>query len=67
MIVEYPESSPLALDQRPELHPRFQGLPEGMSELTFAGLYLFRDAHRYRISRLGYVIFVVVVNTMKTP
>jgi hypothetical protein len=59
MIVEYPESSPLALDQRSELHPRFQGLPEGMSELTFAGLYLFRDAHRYRISRLGEGLYVV--------
>lgn len=59
MIVEYPESSPLALDQRAQLHPLFQRLPEGMSELTFAGLYLFRDAHRYRISRLGEGLYVI--------
>jgi hypothetical protein len=59
MIKQYPEFSPLGLDQRPELHPRFQQLPEGMSELTFAGIYLFRDAHQYRISRLGGDIYVI--------
>jgi len=59
MIKEYPEFSSLALDQRPELHPRFQQLPEGMSELTFAGIYLFRDAHQYRISRLGEDLYVI--------
>lgn len=41
MIEEYPEFSPLSLEQRPVLHPRFQGLTDGMSELTFAGVYLF--------------------------
>jgi hypothetical protein len=59
MIKEYPEFSSLALDQRPELHPRFQRLPEGLSELTFAGLYLFRDAHRYRVSRLDEDLYVI--------
>jgi hypothetical protein len=59
MIEEYPEFSPLSLEQRPVLHPRFQGLTDGMSELTFAGLYLFREAHRYHISRVGEDIFVI--------
>lgn len=59
MIEEYPEFSSLALDQRPELHPRFQQLAEGMSELTFAGIYLFRDAHQYRISQLGEDLYVI--------
>lgn len=59
MIEEYPEFSPLALDQRPELHPLFQRLPEGMSELTFAGIYLFRETHQYRISRLGGGLYVI--------
>ncbi len=59
MIKEYPEFSSLALDQRPELHPRFQRLPEGMSELTFAGIYLFRDAHQYRVARLGEDLYVI--------
>ena len=49
----------MSLDQRPELHPRFQALPEGMSELTYAGIYLFRDAHRYRLSRLEGDLYVV--------
>lgn len=59
MIAEYPEFSSVALDHRPELHPRFQSLTEGMSELTFAGIYLFRDAHRYRVSRLEGDLYVV--------
>jgi hypothetical protein len=58
-IGEYPEFSVLALDQRPVLHPRFQRLAEGMSELTFAGLYLFRETHHYEISRIGEDEFVI--------
>jgi hypothetical protein len=59
MIAEYPEFSPLSLEQRPALHPRFQRLAAGMSELTFAGIYLFRAAHDYRISRAGEDVFVI--------
>jgi len=59
MIKEYPEFSPLALDQRQELHPRFQRLPEGLSELTFAGIYLFRETHQYRVSRLDGDLYVI--------
>lgn len=59
MIEEYPEFSPLSLEQRPVLHPRFQRLAEGMSELTFAGMYLFRAAHDYQISRADEDVFVI--------
>jgi uncharacterized protein len=59
MIEEYPEFSALSLEQRSELHSRFQRLAEGMSELTFAGLYLFRHAHHYQISRIGQDILVI--------
>lgn len=59
MIAEYPEFSSVALDDRPELHPRFQSLPEGISELTFAGIYLFRATHRYRVSRLAGDSYVI--------
>jgi hypothetical protein len=59
MIEEYPEFSPLSLEQRPVLHPRFQGLTDGMSELTFAGIYLFREAHHYQISRVGEEVVVI--------
>lgn len=37
---------------RPVLHPLFQTLPDGISEFTFANIYLFRNTHQYRISRL---------------
>jgi hypothetical protein len=57
-IQEYPAFSALALEQRPVLHPFFQRLAEGISELTFAGIYLFRTAHRYQVSRLGEDLFV---------
>ena len=53
MIAEYPRFSELTIDERPELHPRFKTLTEGVSEFTFANIYLFRDAHSYKISRLG--------------
>lgn len=59
MIKKYPEFSSLALDQRTELHPRFQRLTEGLSELTFAGIYLFRDAHQYRVSRLDEDLYII--------
>ena len=59
MIEEYPEFASLTLDQRPELHPRFQGLAEGMSELSFAGLYLFRETHHYQVARIGAEVLVV--------
>jgi len=51
-IAVYPEFSEVALEQRPVLDPRFRALPEGMSELTFANIYLFRRAHRYRVAQL---------------
>ncbi|MBI5559795.1 MAG: DUF2156 domain-containing protein [Deltaproteobacteria bacterium] len=38
---------------RKELHSLFSMLKEGVSEFTFANIYLFREAHNYRISRLG--------------
>jgi hypothetical protein len=58
-IREYPKFSRLSLEQRTILHPRFQGLPDGISEFTFAGLYLFREAHDYAISDLGEGLVVI--------
>jgi uncharacterized protein len=42
------------------LEPLLRALPEGVSELTFAGLYCFRISHGYRIGRLddGTIILV---------
>jgi len=52
LVPRYPDFSELTLDLRPELHPLFQQLPDGVSEHTFANLYLFRRDHHYRVSRL---------------
>lgn len=54
-IEDYPASSEITLAMRPLLHPVFQRLNAGepfggISEFTFANIYLFRDAHRYRVS-----------------
>jgi len=59
IIVDYPESSGITLDLRPYLHSVFRALKEGISEFTFANIYLFRATHNYRISRLNDGLFVI--------
>jgi len=51
MIPKYPESTEITMELRPELHPHFQKLSEGIAEFSFANIYLFRELHNYRISR----------------
>lgn len=60
LIPLYPQSAEIDLEMRPILHPMLQSLGEGISEFTFANLYLFRAEHQYRISRLsdGLLIFL---------
>jgi hypothetical protein len=50
-IPVYPDRVEISLHLRPLLHPMFQTLPEGISEFTFANIYLFRAEHHYRLSR----------------
>jgi hypothetical protein len=50
-IPVYPEFVPLDLDVKDDLHPRLSLTPDGVSEFTFAGLYLFRNRYHYRIAR----------------
>lgn len=52
MLPIYPQSVELTLDHRPLLHPRFAALRVGISEFTFANIYLFRATHCYRLSTL---------------
>jgi len=52
IIPRYPDACALTLDLRPYLHERLRRLPEGISEFTFANLYLFRDKHNYRLTML---------------
>jgi hypothetical protein len=60
MIPDYPRTTELALIHRHTLHPLFQQLPDGISEYTFANLFLFRKIHKYRVTRLnsGLIIFL---------
>ncbi len=53
MIETYPKFSQPSLDQRGLLHPQFQRLRDGISEFTFAGIYLFRETHDYVLSDIG--------------
>jgi hypothetical protein len=52
MIATYPNLTELTLAHRPLLDPLFRQLREGLSELSFAGIYCFREPHAYRISQL---------------
>lgn len=49
----YPASRPLTIDDKPLLDPLFSRLQPRVSELTFANLYLFREAHAYRLTLVG--------------
>ncbi len=67
MIAEYPSSIELSLNLRPVLHPKFQTLPEGISELTFVNLYLFRGTHNYRLSWLPDKLLVISGKDADSP
>jgi len=49
----FPTSRPLDLSDKPLLDRIFADLQPRVSELTFAGLYLFRTAHEYRLTVVG--------------
>ncbi len=51
-IPDYPHFAPVDLTMRESLHPRLAMLKEGISEFTFAGIYLFRNTYSYRVSSL---------------
>ena len=55
-IPPYPATRPLELADKPLLDRLCSDLQPRVSELTFAGLYLFREAHQYRIAAAGSVI-----------
>jgi hypothetical protein len=58
-IPVYPEFAPLDFGVKDELHPRLSLTADGVSEFTFAGLYLFRNRYHYRIARTldeGFII-----------
>jgi len=52
-IPTWPATRPLDIGDKPVLDDIFAHLQPRVSELTFAGLYLFRRAHDYHLTRLG--------------
>jgi hypothetical protein len=52
-IPAWPASRPLDISDKPCFDSIFTELQPRVSELTFAGLYLFRTAHDYRLSLIG--------------
>lgn len=46
----YPVFSPISLEMARVISPQLVRLPDGLSEYTFAGLYLFRDRYQYQVS-----------------
>jgi hypothetical protein len=57
-IPAWPDTRPLQLGDKQLFDGLFEQLQPRVSEMTFAGLYLFRTAHAYRVSRIGASIVV---------
>ena len=49
----------MSIDLKEEMHPKLSLTPDGVSEFTFAGLYLFRNRYNYRVSRHEDKTFII--------
>ncbi len=49
-IPAYPVFAPISLEMAREISPHLVRLPDGISEFSFAGLYLFRARYNYHVS-----------------
>lgn len=58
-IPAYPAYRPLAIADKPALDRLCADLQPRISELTFAGLYLFRSAHDYQVTLVGDAIVLL--------
>jgi hypothetical protein len=58
-IPSFPEFTPILLELKNEMHPKLSLTPDGVSEFTFAGLYLFRKRYQYHVSRLEDKTFII--------
>lgn len=66
-IPHYPDSCSLALDFRNLLHERLSKLPQGISEFSYANLYLFREQHNYRLSSISGDLVVILGRDDNSP
>jgi len=58
-IALWPADSEVDITLRPILLPCFMALKTGISEFTFANIYLFRKVHQYRVTNLGQGLFMI--------
>ncbi len=58
-IPAYPASRPLVMADKPLLNRLCADFQPRISELTFAGLYLFRNAHKYQLSLIAGSIVII--------
>lgn len=58
-IPQYPASRAIEITDKPLLDRLFTDLQPSISELTFAGLYLFRNAHEYKLAKAADSVIVL--------
>lgn len=58
-LPEYPASRPITLGDKAVLDDVFELVQPRISEFTFAGLYLFREAHSYQLSAIGGTLVIL--------
>jgi hypothetical protein len=59
LIPEFPDFVPISYELRKEMHPQLPMTVDGVSEYTFANLYLFRRRYRYKVSRVQDKTFII--------
>ena len=52
IVPSYPDFAPISLEHKSDMHPKLSLTPDGVSEFTFAGVYLFRKRYQYSVSWL---------------
>ena len=57
-IPKYPEFAPISLDMKEEIEFYLKNLPDGISELSFINLYLFRKNYKYEISKTDDLLII---------
>jgi hypothetical protein len=59
LIPEFPDFVPISYELRKEMHPQLPMTVDGVSEYTFANLYLFRRRYRYKVARVQDKTFII--------
>jgi hypothetical protein len=59
LIPPFPDFTPLIFELKDEMQPKLYLAADGVSEFTFAGLYMFRKRYGYRVSRLEDKTFII--------